>query len=479
MEKRANRHPLIIALVAALGFTTACGSESSSGIGPGIGGASGTGGTGAVGNQGGIGGLAGGGGGGMSGSAAGGSGTGGGGTGGSGTGGGETGGGHAGMGGMGGDAPTLAVQFADTVIRRWPDPRNIADRARGWDYNNGIVLRGMMEVFKRTSDLRYLAYIKQYVDYFVDATGNLYTDAAQTKPIQSQQHSLDLIQPAILLLFLAEQYPDDTRYRTAATIVRDMFSKFPVNGEGGFWHKQTYPNEMWLDGIYMAEPFLAKYGAANASCGAYCSDTPVTQATLLSGHVRLASGLLLHGWDWDGNAAWCGGACAGASGTGLAPEVWSRALGWYAMALVDILQFLPAGHAGRPSLLSLLSGIAEGAKATQDATTGLWCQVVDKCGEPDNWTESSGSGMLIYAIKTGVDRGDLDAGYLTMVQKAWQGLKDTKVGSDALGPTINDAADGTSILLNYAGYVAIAKKTNSYHGLCAIQLAAAAMEYGP
>ena len=149
------------------------------------------------------------------------------------------------------------------------------------------------------------------------------------------------------------------------------------------------------------------------------------------------------------------------------------------MALVDILNFLPSGHAGRPSLLSLLSGVAEGAKNTQDATTGLWCQVVDKCAEPGNWTESSGSGMLVYAIKTGVDRGYLDARYLTVVQKAWQGLKDTKVGSDAIGPTINDAADGSSIQASYASYLAIAKKTNSYHGLCAIQLAAAAMEYGP
>ena len=130
-------------------------------------------------------------------------------------------------------------------------------------------------------------------------------------------------------------------------------------------------------------------------------------------------------------------------------------------------------------MLSLLSGVAEGAKNTQDATTGLWCQVVDKCAEPGNWTESSGSGMLVYAIKTGVDRGYLDARYLTVVQKAWQGLKDTKVGSDAIGPTINDAADGSSIQASYASYLAIAKKTNSYHGLCAIQLAAAAMEYGP
>ena len=157
MEKRANRHPVIIALVAALGFTTACGSESTPAIASGIGGVSGTGGAGVGGNPEGIGGSpAGVGGSGMGGSGMGGD---------SGAGGDSTGSGQA---GTGGNTPTLAVQFADTVIRRWPDPRNIADRTRGWDYNNGIVLRGMSEVYEKTRDPRYLAYIKQYVDSFVD-----------------------------------------------------------------------------------------------------------------------------------------------------------------------------------------------------------------------------------------------------------------------------------------------------------------------
>lgn len=373
--------------------------------------------------------------------------------------------------------PTLAVRFADSVMARWPDPRNITGVTRGWDYNNGIVLRGMAEVYEKTRDPRYLAYIKQYVDSFVDGTGTIFVDAARSKRLQDQTFSLDLIQPAGLLLLLAQEVPGDARYRTAATAAHDLFATFPTNGEGGFWHKQTYPNEMWLDGIYMAEPFLARYGAANPSCGAACFDTPVAQATLLASHVRLSSGLLLHGWDWDHNATWCTGACAGSGGTGLSPEVWSRALGWYAMALVDLLEVLPAAHPGRASLLSLLGGLATGAKNSQDPSTGLWCQVVDKCASAGNWTESSGSAMLVYALKIGADRGYIDASFLAVAARAFTGLKANKVGSDATGPTIIDAADGMSIQSTFAAYVAIARRTNSYHGLCAIQLAAAAMEY--
>jgi unsaturated rhamnogalacturonyl hydrolase len=256
-----------------------------------------------------------------------------------------------------------------------------------------------------------------------------------------------------------------------------MFTNFPTNEEGGFWHKKIYPNEMWLDSIYMAETFLIKYGTMNALCGAYCQDTPVAQATLLASHVRLDSGLLLQGWDYDHNAAWCLEGCAGATGTGLSPEVWSRGLGWYSAALVDILEYLPETHAGRSKLLTLLQGIASGLKQNQDVTSGMWCQVVDKCALSDNWPESSGTGLLVYALKTGVDRGYLDTSYLDVANKAWSGLKANKIGSDAYGPIINDSADGMSIQSSYANYVAIAKKANSYHGLCAIMLAAAAMEY--
>lgn len=362
----------------------------------------------------------------------------------------------------------LAVQFANSIISHWPDPRRISNVTdTNWGYGIGIVMRGMIEVHNKTGDARYLAYVKKYVDYYVDTAGTLWFDSAHTKKVKDQAHNLDLIQPAMLLTFLIEKYPSETKYQTAATTVRNMYPNFPKNPDGGFWHKQKYPNEMWVDGLYMAGPFLAKYGLQNPSCGSACFDIPATQINLVASHVTLPSGLVLHGWDYDKNAAWCIGSCLT---TGLSPEVWSRGTGWYAMVLVDLLQLMPTTHAQYPVLLAKFQSLAAGIAATQDPTTKLWCQVVTKCSQSGNWKESSGSGMFIYALKKGVTLGYLDASYLTVAQDAFNGLKANKIGSDSYGPTIKDSANGMSVQKDYAAYVAIPKMTNFHHGLMAALL---------
>jgi unsaturated rhamnogalacturonyl hydrolase len=264
------------------------------------------------------------------------------------------------------------------------------------------------------------------------------------------------------------------RYSAAAARVLGLYDGIPTNTQGGYWHKNKYPNEIWLDGLYMAEPFLARYGAANSDCGDFCFAMPVFQMSLLAEHVRLPSGLFLHGWDEDKNAAWCSGDC---KGTGLSPEVWSRAMGWFAMALVDTLKYLPDTHAERPTLEQLLQELAEGVAANQDSASGLWCQVVDKCNDSANWLESSGSAMLIYALKRGVEMGVLDNGYLTVALDAWNGLIENMISKQGSQPVIAGAAKGMSIQSSYDAYTAIPRLSNSAHGLCAVLLAAAAMEY--
>jgi unsaturated rhamnogalacturonyl hydrolase len=359
-------------------------------------------------------------------------------------------------------ATSLAVRFADSIIVRWPDPGRIGGMAWGWDYNIGIVLAGIERVYERTGDPKYLDYIRKYVDAHVNAAGAL--DVGANTP-----HSLDLIQPAGLLLFLREQ-TGAAKYDTAAQAVRTRFDKFPKNADGGFWHKQSYPNEMWLDGIYMAEPFLVKFGKLFPSCGAYCNDTPVAQATMVAGHaLNPATGLLVHAWDQDKNALWANAT------TGNSSEVWSRGLGWFAMALVDILGDLPATHPGHAQLLTLLTGLAAGIKTAQDPATGLWFQVVDKGTMADNWIETSGSGMFIYALKVAVTRGYIDASYLTVAQRGYDGLK-TRVTTDATGPIISDAVQGMSVQRDYASYVAQMRLSNSAHGLCGVLMAASQMD---
>jgi len=378
-------------------------------------------------------------------------------------------GGNAGNGGAGScgsngalPATGLAVRFANAVMSRWPDPINITSQS-GWEYNHGIVLRGMQQVWSHSCDPKIVSYIRKYADEFVDASGTVNIPAA---------HSFDNIEPSVLLPFLYQQ-TGMAKYHTAADQIRARYDTIPTNADGGFWHKQTYPNQMWLDSIYMGEPFLDQYGVVFGTCGTFCSDTIFKQMLLLSQHVRdTTTGLLYHAWDDSPagqKAAWADPT------TGRSPVVWDRALGWYTMALVDMLPDLPAG-ANHDSLLAILTGIAAALKKDQDPVTGLWFEVVDAGSMSTDWVETSGSAMFVYALKVGVNRGYLDSSYLAVANKGWQGLQ-AKVTTDSGGlPTITDAVQGVSVSSTYAAYINQTTLSNSSHGLCGILLAASEME---
>lgn len=378
-------------------------------------------------------------------------------------------GGTSGSGGaMGTLSPTsLAVRFANAVMARWPDPINITTGAAAWEYNRGIVLRGIEQVYRHTSDPLYLAYIQKYADQFVSANGVVNIPAA---------HSFDNIQPSVLLPFLFQQ-KGLAKYHTAADQIRARYDTIPRNGAGGFWHKSTYPYQMWLDSIYMGEPFLMRYGATFGTCGTFCNDTVVEQVLLIAAHVRATTGLLYHAWDETTALEGTGIKAPWADPTtGRSSVVWGRAMGWYAMALVDMLPDLPADHPGRSEMLSILSGIAAALQTTQDPVSGLWFQVIDQGSLGDNWIETSGSGMFIYALKVAVNRGYINASYLAVANNGWVGLQ-KKVTFDANGlPTITGAVQGMGVQNDYAGYVNQLTLSNSSHGLCAILLAASEME---
>jgi len=354
------------------------------------------------------------------------------------------------------------VAFADLVLREWPDPAAIDPAKNGWEYNTGIVLFGMSKIYEQRRDPRYLAYIKKWVDGYVDANGVLGWD-------QQRTHNLDYIQPGMLLLFLYEQ-TGDARYRSAAKTVRDAFEKIPKNADGGFWHKEIHPNEMWIDGIYMGEPFIARYGRwMNDS--AFGFDMAVFQATLVASHcLDPKTGLLFHAWDQDRNASWAN------PETGVSPEIWSRGMAWFVMALVDVLEVLPRTHPGYPKLLALLEQNVKGLEAVQDPRTGLWFEVLDKGSRPDNWIETSSSGMFIYAIRKAVRLQLVDARYASVASRAWRGLQATIERDTSGRPVFTGAVQGMDVQDDYAGYVKAPRLRNSTHGLMAIQLAASEME---
>jgi unsaturated rhamnogalacturonyl hydrolase len=357
-----------------------------------------------------------------------------------------------------------AVDFADAIMARWPNSINDMTN-KGWEYSNAIVLQGIERTYANTDNASSLNYIRKYVDQYVDATGNVAFD--------STAQSLDKLHPAILCLFLFNK-TGQQKYKTAATKLFSLLKRQPTNASGGFWHKKTNANQMLLDGIYMAEPFLAKYGFQIGEQN-YCDSMAAFQILLLSSHVYVSSKkLLLHGWDETKTAAWADPA------TGVSSEVWSRAMGWFSMALVEVLKYFPKDHPRYNELLALLTNIAEGMKNAQDASTGLWYQVVDKGNQTDNWLETSGSGMMVYALKTAVDCGFIDKSYRSTAQKGWDGVK-SKISLDNQNqPVINQYVGSMNVLVDYAAYVSQAKvncpPSTHPHGYCGVLMAASAME---
>lgn len=358
------------------------------------------------------------------------------------------------------NAKTIAVDFADYILANWPDPNTLSNK--GWEYNNTIILHGIEKVYRRTGDDKYLTYIKHFVDQYVDEEGEIFD-------LEPESNNLDKLHPGIILFPIIEKYEDE-KYRIAADKIRAEFENQPRTPEGGFWHKQKYETEMWLDGIYMAHPFLVMYGAMSGE-GEVEYDEVAKQVALISEKTyNPETQLFYHGWDSNKNASWAD------PETGQSGYYWSRGLGWFAMAMVDILETLPENYAQREVFLTTLHKIVEGIDRYQDEETGLWYQVLDRGDNPDNWIEVSGSAMFVYSIKKGIRLGVIDEKYLPIAEKGWEGLQ-KKIKTVAGRPVIFDVVQGMGIQDTYEDYINKERLENSTHGLCSILMAAAEMEY--
>lgn len=357
----------------------------------------------------------------------------------------------------------IGVNLADYIMTQYPDPDTITTKK--WEYTNGIIFAGIDKIYKNTEDPRYLQYIKTWVDKYVDSSGNI-------SPIRSG-HSLDVIQPSNLLFTLSTDC-NDNRYKLCATLTRNKYNNFPVNAEGGFWHKTKYPNQMWLDGQYMAIPFIAKYGHFFAEQGTdqdYCYQTAITQLKLATDHTYdPSSKLFYHAWDQSKSAAWANPV------TGASPVFWSRSMGWFAMALVDTLEYIPSDYPGYQDLLGILQNLAQGVKNVQDSNTGLWYQVLDKGNRSDNWLETSGSAMFVYTLKKAVANGYIDPSYESVAEKGWNGVKSKVIFNSDGSIVVKDCAPGMGVQVDYENYINKTKTDHSPHGTAAVLMAASVME---
>ena len=300
-----------------------------------------------------------------------------------------------------------SVRLARSQMQRSDGQLSFGAPGATWDYSPAVFLLSLWRLGERTGDPAYGRYARAVIDSYLTPEGNIRT-------YRLEEFSQDQVNPGKIVLALYERTREPV-YLRAAQLLRRQLAGQPRNRAGGFWHKARYPDQMWLDGLYMAEPYLAQYGKIFHESADF--DEVVKQFHIIAAHTYdPATGLFYHGWDESRRMAWADPA------TGHAPSFWSRGLGWYAMALVDSLDYFPPEHPGRAELIGLLNRVAAGIARYQDPRSGVWYQVTDQGSRAGNYLEASGSAMFVYAVAKGVNRGYLGPEYVAVARRGFDGL---------------------------------------------------------
>ncbi len=307
-----------------------------------------------------------------------------------------------------------------------------------WAYEWGLVLKAMLEVWRETGNPVYFDYVKTNVDRFVNPDGSI-------NAYSMDDFNIDNIN-AGKLLFPLYAITGDERYRQAAHTLREQMRQHPRTRDGGFWHKKIYPRQMWLDGIYMATPFLMEYAATFEEPATF--DDGAHQIILIESHTRdPLTGLLYHGWTENSSEQpWAD------PQTGHSPHFWGRAVGWYVMALVDALDHLPLDHPQRGDIIRILVTTLAALAAVRDPEAGVWYQVLDQGPRAGNYLEASVSCMVVYAMSKAARLGYVEARYADIARQAYGGILEHFVETD----------DSGLLNLNWICYVAGLGGENPY-----------------
>lgn len=276
-----------------------------------------------------------------------------------------------------------------------------------WDYTQALVGKAMLQTYQATADSDYLKYAMDFADYFIHEDGSIET-------YKKSVYNIDRVNGGSFLFVLNDICPEP-RFAAAMDTLYSQLETHPRTSEGGFWHKQIYPHQMWLDGIYMAEPFYCRYAAEHHNEAGL--DDVTKQFVLIDSHTYdSVSGLNYHGWDESREQAWSD------SITGCSPHFWGRAMGWYLMAMVDVLDYMPESHPGYARILSMLQRSAENLLRYQDPETHLWYQVLDMGTEEGNYQEATCSSIFCYVFAKGANRGYLPKQFRHEAELVFDGI---------------------------------------------------------
>jgi unsaturated rhamnogalacturonyl hydrolase len=299
-----------------------------------------------------------------------------------------------------------SVRMANSTMTRYDSLINYLNPATiKWQYDVAFLGQAIDKL--GNIDPRYSKYMEDYVNYFVREDGSV----IDYKP---EEYNLDRINPAKNIITVYKRTGNPV-YRTALDQFVKQMETHPKTKAGGYWHKSIYPWQMWLDGIYMASPFLAQYAKEFNSPEWF--DIVALQIELIYNKtVDNNTGLLVHAWDESCSQQWCDPA------TGKSRYPWSRAMGWYTMAIVDVLDYFPEDHIERDSLITILQRTCEALLKVRDPKTGLWYQVLNQGGREGNYIEGSGSAMYTYVFAKGANKGYLNKHYLDIAGDAFDEL---------------------------------------------------------
>ncbi|WP_215241643.1 glycoside hydrolase family 88 protein [Dyadobacter helix] len=339
-----------------------------------------------------------------------------------------------------------------------------------WDYEQGLMLKALEKVWNRTGDGKYFEYIRKDIDQYVRGDGSI-------RSYRFDDFNIDNIPTGRVLLTLYQQtLPDKEKYKKASDRLWQQLEQQPRTKEGGYWHKKKYPYQMWLDGLFMGEPFAAEYSLL-FNHPEHFEDIANQFALIEKYAVDETTGLIYHAYDESREQKWAD------KKTGRSPSFWARAIGWYAIALVDVLDYFPKNHPRRTELVKYLQRLAPVLVRYQDGKSGLWYQVIDQGNRAGNYFEASASCMFVYALAKGARMGYITENYAADARRGYNAIlanfiEEEANGTISLNKTVsvgglggNPYRDGS-----YAYYLSEPIRKNDLKGLGPFIFASVEME---
>ena len=317
----------------------------------------------------------------------------------------------------------LSVEVVRSEMARNPEASWIDGRqgTLKWNYTTGLELKAFLDVYDTCGDQEIFEYVNTWYDAIIDSAGVI-------PNYKRSNYTVDHICPGRTLFRLYELTGKE-KYRRVMDTLYVQIQEQPRTPEGGFWHKKIYPQQMWLDGLYMAQPFYAEYTGRFVpdSLKARNYEDIVHQFSLIYDHTfDPATGLLRHAWDSSHSMFWCN------PETGQSDHAWGRAMGWYAMALVDVIPLMPEGE-GHDVLVNLLNRVFGALPLFADPASGMWYQVLDRPGAKGNYLEATASTMFAYALLKGTRLGLLENITREDARRTFEGVLKTFVRTDEEG----------------------------------------------